>query len=130
MLSLPLRTDTPLRARPWMNWLLILANVVLFLVQRAPGFAEAYNQRAILHFETEEWYKSIADCERVLELNPYHFGAAAGLGRCYLELNKQRAALKAFRRSLRINPGLDDVEQAIRSLENALGEEGRRDDKR
>ena len=39
-------------------------------------------------------------------------------------------ALKAFRHALRINPGLDDVEQAIRALESALGEEGKRDDKK
>jgi tetratricopeptide (TPR) repeat protein len=100
------------------------------LIGQSPRFAEAYNQRAILHFQTEEWHKSIADCERVLKLNPYHFGAAAGLGRCYLEIGKHRAALKAFRHALNINPGLDDVEEAIRALESALGEEGRRDDKK
>jgi tetratricopeptide (TPR) repeat protein len=100
------------------------------LIVRAPNFAEAYNQRAMLHFQNEEWQKSITDCERVLKLNPYHFGAAAGLGRSYMELGKHRAALRSFRHALRINPGLEDVEEAIRALENALGEEGRRDDKK
>ncbi len=100
------------------------------LIERAPDFAEAYNQRAILHFQTEEWQKSIADCERVLKLNPCHFGAAAGLGRCFMELGKHKAALKAFRHAMRINPGLEDVKEAIRALENALGEEGRKDDKK
>jgi tetratricopeptide (TPR) repeat protein len=100
------------------------------LISKAPQFAEAYNQRAILHFETEEWHKSIADCERVLKLNPYHFGAAAGMARCHMELGKHRAALKAFRIAFRINPNLDEVVEAIRALENALGEEERRDDKK
>ena len=100
------------------------------LIERAGDFAEAYNQRAILYFSTEEWQKSIADCERALQLNPYHFGAAAGMGRCYMELGKHKAALKAFRNAYRINPGLQEVEEAIRALENALGEEGRRDDKK
>jgi tetratricopeptide (TPR) repeat protein len=100
------------------------------LIARSPNFAEAYNQRAILHFQTEEWQKSVADCDRALKLNPYHFGAAAGLGRSYMELGKQRQALRAFRHALRLNPGLEDVEEAIKSLENALGEEGRRDDKK
>jgi tetratricopeptide (TPR) repeat protein len=40
------------------------------LIGRAPNFAEAYNQRAIVHFQNEEWQKSITDCERVLKLNP------------------------------------------------------------
>jgi cytochrome c-type biogenesis protein CcmH/NrfG len=65
----------------------------------------------------------------VLKLNPYHFGAAAGLGQCQMHLGKYRAALKAFRQALRINPGLTEVLAAIQALETALGEEGRRDDK-
>jgi tetratricopeptide (TPR) repeat protein len=52
------------------------------------------------------------------------------MGRAYMEMGRHRSALKAFRQALRINPGLEDVEDAIRSLENALGEEGRRDDKK
>lgn len=100
------------------------------LISQSPQFAEAYNQRAMLHFQTEEWQKSVADCERVLKLNPYHFAAAAGLGRSNMELGKNRAALRAFRHALKLNPGLEDVEEAIRALENALGEEGRRDDKK
>jgi tetratricopeptide (TPR) repeat protein len=100
------------------------------LIHKAPQFAEAFNQRAILHFQNEEWHKAIADCERVLKLNPYHFGAASGLGRCCLHLGRHRPALKAFRHALRIHPGLEDVEETIRTLETALDEEGRRDDKK
>lgn len=100
------------------------------LIAKAPHFAEAFNQRAILHFQTEEWLKSVADCERVLKLNPYHFGAAAGMGRSHMELGKHKAALKAFRTALRLNPNLEDVEEAIRALENALGEEGKKDDRK
>lgn len=98
------------------------------LIEKAPQFAESYNQRAIVHFQTEDWQKAIADCEKVLQLNAYHFAAAAGMGRCFLEIGKHRAALKAFRRALRINPGMEEVKQAIRALESALGEE--RDDKK
>ena len=98
------------------------------LIEKAPHFAEGYNQRAIAHFQTEQWQRAIADCEKVLKLNPYHFAAAAGMGRCYLELGKNRAALRAFRSALRINPGMEEVKEAIRALESALGEE--RDDKK
>jgi tetratricopeptide (TPR) repeat protein len=100
------------------------------LIAKAPHYAEAYNQRAILHFMIREFHKSIVDCERVLKLNPHHFGAAAGLGRCHMELRKNRAALKAYRQALKINPGMEDVEEAIRQIESALGEEGRRDEKK
>ena len=30
-------------------------------------------------WELEEWPKAIADCEKVLRLNPYHFGAYSGM---------------------------------------------------
>jgi tetratricopeptide (TPR) repeat protein len=100
------------------------------LIQRAPQFAEAYNQRAIVLFRLEQFERCLADCERALQLNTHHFGALAGMGQCLLKMHKHRAALKAFRNALRINPHMDGVAEAIRTLENALGEEGRRDDKK
>jgi tetratricopeptide (TPR) repeat protein len=100
------------------------------LILRAPEFAEAYNQRAIVHFRLKQFDRCVSDCEKVLELNSHHFGAQAGLGQCYLQMRKHRAALKAFRAALRINPNMDGVAETIRALENALGEEGRRDDKK
>jgi hypothetical protein len=62
----------------------------------------------------------------VLKLNPYHFGAASGLARSYMKIKKPRAALKAYRVAYRIHPGLEDVGEAIRFLENVLGEEGKK----
>ena len=42
---------------------------------------------------------------RSLRLNPYHFGAAAGLGQCFLKLEASpRAALRAFRQRARHQP--------------------------
>jgi tetratricopeptide (TPR) repeat protein len=96
------------------------------LIQQAPEFAEAYNQRAIFHFRRGEFARAAKDCERVLKLNPQHFGAAGGLAQCYMKQRKLRAALRAYRRSFRINPNLDGVRQAIQSLEKTLGEEGKR----
>jgi tetratricopeptide (TPR) repeat protein len=95
------------------------------LIARAPRFAEAYNQRAIAEFRLRQYERSSGDCETALKLNPHHFGAQAGLGQCYLRLRKHRAALRAFRIALRINPRLEGVAEAVRALENRLGEEGR-----
>jgi tetratricopeptide (TPR) repeat protein len=92
------------------------------LIREVPDFAEAYNQRAVVYFQRGEFRRSAADCEAVLRLNPAHFGAAAGLGQCYLRLNRPRAALRAFRQALAIHPGLDEVREAVRELEAALGE--------
>jgi len=96
------------------------------LIEKAPRFAEAYNQRAIYYFRLGDLPKAVADCEMVLKLNPYHFGASGGLAQCYMKLKKHRAALRAFRRTYNINPNVDGVPQAIQSLEKLLGEEGKR----
>lgn len=92
------------------------------LIRESAEYAEAYNQRAVLHYRLGEYHKAITDCEQVLRLNPHHFGAAAGMGQCYVRLKKPRAALRAFKSAYRINPNLDDVKDAIRSLEEVLGE--------
>lgn len=95
------------------------------LISRASRFAEAYNQRAILHFRLEQYDRAVLDCESALRLEPHHFGAQAGLGQCFLRLRKQRAALRAFRHALKINPRLESIAETVRALENALGDEGR-----
>jgi tetratricopeptide (TPR) repeat protein len=93
------------------------------LIRQAPEYAEAYNQRAIWFFKRGEFARAVEDCEAVLRLNPYHFGAAAGLGQCLLKLGKPRGALRAFRRAVEINPGLENLRDTIRTLEEALDRE-------
>lgn len=96
------------------------------LLRKAPRFAEVYNQRGIFHFRCGSYARAVADCDRALRLNPCHFGAASGLGQCFMKQKKLRAALRSFRRALRINPNLDGVRQTITSIERLLGEEGKR----
>jgi len=94
------------------------------LIEKAPGFAEAYNQRAIYYFHQGEYQKALADCEQTLKLNPFHFGAQSGMAHCLVKLRKPRAALRAYRNALRIYPDLEDIAEAIRSLEESLGDGG------
>jgi tetratricopeptide (TPR) repeat protein len=96
------------------------------LIKKAPRFAEAYNQRAIRHFQAGDYRQAVADCEKVVRLNPYHFGAQSGMAQAYLRLRQPKAALKAYRAAFQINPNLDGVEDTIRALERALGEEGKK----
>ncbi len=96
------------------------------LIAKAPSFAEAFNQRAILHWKRNDFAKAVADCERVLDLNPYHFGALAGLGQCYLGLRRPADALRAFRQARRIYPGMAGIGESIRTLEQVLDDDRRR----
>jgi tetratricopeptide (TPR) repeat protein len=92
------------------------------LISRTGDYAEAFNQRAILYYKLGEFRRAAADCETVLKLNTHHYGAAAGMAQCFLKLNRPRAALRAFRNALEINPNLDDVDAAVKALEEMLGE--------
>lgn len=96
------------------------------LIRKAPRFAEAYNQRAVFHYHRGDYAKAILDCEKTLRLNPHHYGAASGMGQCFMKQKKLRAALRVYRRANRINPNLDSVRETIQSLERLLGEEGKR----
>ena len=81
-----------------------------------PEFAEAYNQRAIVHYLEERFQQSIQDCWRATERMPCHFGAWAGMGHCYAHLGRHRQALESYERALEINPHLQCVQQAVREL--------------
>ena len=63
------------------------------LVDMAPWFAEAWNQRAIALYGLGRYLQSIDDCRQALEINPYHFGAAAGMGQCHLHRGDMDQAL-------------------------------------
>ena len=109
--------------KPELIWLNAISDA---LIASAPAFAEAYNQRAILNFRTGNLAKSILDCEKVLRLNPYHFGAASGMAQSFMKQRKFRAALRTYRRACRLNPNLAGVRQVIETLERKLGEEGKK----
>jgi tetratricopeptide (TPR) repeat protein len=89
------------------------------LIERAPAFAEAYNQRAIAHFLSHRFVESAADCRRALDLNPYHFGALGGLGQCQLRLRQRTEAIRTFRRALELQPYSDGLRETVAELEAA-----------
>lgn len=95
------------------------------LIERFPGFAEAYDQRALVQFRAGCYEEAVLDCEATVELNPWHFGALAGMGQCHLRLRRHEEALRAFQSALRVHPRLDGVAAAMRAIENALEDEGR-----
>lgn len=88
-------------------------------IEDSPEFAEAYNQRAILHFRSGAYERAIADCRRTLQLMPQHYGAMAGIGQCFMELKRFPEAIDALKRALEINPNLR-LDRAIESLESKL----------
>ena len=96
------------------------------VIRRRPAFAEGWNKRATAYFLAGEYRKSIADCDEVVRRNPMHFGALAGYGQNYLQLQEYHLALDYFRRALTVNPDMQGVQVNIRALEQRLEEQRRR----
>jgi tetratricopeptide (TPR) repeat protein len=94
--------------------LLILGN----LVSLQPQFAEAWNKRATLYFTMHQYAQSLADIDKVLDLEPRHFGALAGLGMIKLQQGDLPGALSAYKRALSINPNMPGVKHAIEEIES------------
>ena len=87
------------------------------LIDHAPEFAEGWNARATAYFQAGELGPSISDIGHVLTLNPRHFGALAGLGMIFEQLENPKKALEVYRAALAIHPHLAGVLESIARLE-------------
>ena len=87
------------------------------IISKKPDFAEGWNKRATLYYSVGEYQKSLHDCDEVIKRNPLHFGALAGYGLIYVQMDQPERALVYFKRALRINPNMHGVAQNIELLE-------------
>ena len=78
------------------------------LVADYPDYAEGWNQRATLLFMTGDYEASIADCAKVLELEPRHYGALSGRALMYLQQGKRSLALRDMQAALALHPFLGE----------------------
>lgn len=86
------------------------------VVEISPEFAEGWNMRATVLYLTRSYDASIADIHKVLELEPRHFGALSGLGLIMRALGDKKAALRTFRRALKIHPFMKAPRRALKDL--------------
>jgi len=86
------------------------------IIAAYPTYAEAWNKRATLHFMIGNYNTSLSDIEKVLDLEPRHFGALAGRGMIYQRQGKWSEALSAFREALSMNPNMAGVKNAVQEL--------------
>lgn len=108
-----------LRAMEAQDW---LGAVAAFsrVIETVPAFPEGWNKRATARFLATHYATSIADCEMVVRLNPFHFGALSGQGLCHAALGQLREAARCFRRALQIHPRLETVRQHLARTETTL----------
>jgi tetratricopeptide (TPR) repeat protein len=96
-------------------------NTLNSLVKLAPNFAEAWNRRATLYFLMGNLEASIADCQKVLALEPRHFGALVGLGQIYVIQNKRDDAKRALQRALAAHPHLSGAKTLLEAVDKMDG---------
>jgi tetratricopeptide (TPR) repeat protein len=89
-------------------------------IEAAPDFAEAWNKRATVLYLMNEHDRSLADIERVMILEPRHFGALAGRATIHAHAGRWKEALAAFRQALAANPFLKERSTMLPDLEKRV----------
>ena len=85
-----------------------------------PKWSEAWNKRATVYFLMNQFKNSLDDINKVLNIEPRHFGALSGQARIFIKLQKYEKAIKSIERALKFYPSfksgemLPEIERLIR----------------
>jgi tetratricopeptide (TPR) repeat protein len=86
------------------------------LVALEPDWAEAWNQRATSRFLTGDTDGAMADIDRVMKLEPRHFGALAGMGMILQGAGLEKRALEIFNKALAVYPLEPNIKKLVEKL--------------
>jgi tetratricopeptide (TPR) repeat protein len=92
----------------------ILDNVI----EVHPDYAEAWNKRATVYFLIGRYNDSLRDIDKVLDLEPRHFGALSGRGMIKRQQGDLAAARAAFQEALSFNPHMEGTKRALEEIES------------
>jgi tetratricopeptide (TPR) repeat protein len=94
-----------MRATPHLDHVMDLLNTA---IKRTPDYAEAWNQRAFMHFLNNDYEASLSDIEEALKREPNHFGALAGKARILKNRGHIIEMRRVLERAIKINPWLKE----------------------
>ncbi len=92
--SMFIRNQQPKRAR----------EIFTEVIKLDENWAEAWNKRATVLYMLGEFQKSQHDIDKVLELEPRHFGALAGQGLVNIQLKNFEKAIRSYKQAQEIYP--------------------------
>ena len=69
-----------------------------------PQWSEAWNKRATLYFLMNDFTNSLNDIEKVLNMEPRHFGALSGQARIFIKLREYEKAILSLEKALKFYP--------------------------
>ena len=87
-----------------------------------PQWSEAWNKRATVYFLMKKFKNSLDDIDKVLSMEPRHFGALSGQARIFIKLQKYEKAIKSIERALEFYPSFRSRE-LIPEIERLIKEE-------
>jgi len=85
-----------------------------------PKWSEAWNKRATVFFLMSQFKNSLDDIDKVLSIEPRHFGALSGQARIFIKLQKYEKAIKSLEQALKFYPSfksgemITEIERLIR----------------
>jgi tetratricopeptide (TPR) repeat protein len=87
-----------------------------------PKWSEAWNKRATVYFLMSQFANSLGDIDKVLSIEPRHFGALSGQARIFIKLQKYEKAIESIERALMFYPSFKSRE-LIPEIERLIKED-------
>lgn len=92
------------------------------VVSLRPDYADGWNRRALLHYQSRAYDEAMIDLKETLTLEPRNYIAWLSLGRILKESDLDAKALAAFRKALALYPQIEGLKREVDEL--ALKVEG------
>jgi len=108
--SMFVRNQQPNRAR----------DIFTEVIKLDENWAEAWNKRATVLYILGEYQKSQEDIDKVLELEPRHFGALAGQGLVNIKLKNYEKAIRSYEEAQEIYPSMKTPDVMIKQLKEII----------
>jgi len=108
--SMFVRNQQPNRAR----------DIFTEVIKLDENWAEAWNKRATVLYILGEYQKSQEDIDKVLELEPRHFGALAGQGMVNIKLKNYEKAIRSYEEAREIYPSMKTPDAMIKQMKEII----------
>ena len=90
------------------------------LIKKYPNYTEGWNKRATIRYMLNDLEGSLKDIDKVLKLQPRHFGAIAGSGLIYIKKKKYEKALNFYKSLDKIDPMNEESKMFIKLINKML----------